>query len=78
MSIIKKLIVNADAESRYLTTREMDQIKDCSNPIWVVNVSCSDLRLLEAAVTPRQDDGIGDQPDGLSVAAGGQSETSKK
>jgi hypothetical protein len=33
MSIIKKLIVNADAESRYLTTREMDQIKDCSNPI---------------------------------------------
>lgn len=28
MSIIKKLIVNADAESRYLTPGEMDQIKD--------------------------------------------------
>jgi allophycocyanin alpha subunit len=27
MSIIKKLIVNADAESRYLTPGEMDQIK---------------------------------------------------
>jgi allophycocyanin alpha subunit len=27
MSIIKKLIVNADAESRYLTIGEMDQIK---------------------------------------------------
>jgi allophycocyanin alpha subunit len=27
MSIIKKLIVNADAESRYLTAGEMDQIK---------------------------------------------------
>lgn len=28
MSIIKNLIVNADAESRYLTPGEMDQIKD--------------------------------------------------
>lgn len=28
MSIIKKLIVNADAESRYPTPGEMDQIKD--------------------------------------------------
>jgi allophycocyanin alpha subunit len=28
MSIIKKLIVSADAESRYLTPGEMDQIKD--------------------------------------------------
>jgi allophycocyanin alpha subunit len=28
MSVIKKLIVNADAESRYLTPGEMDQIKD--------------------------------------------------
>lgn len=28
MSIIKKVIVNADAESRYLTPGEMDQIKD--------------------------------------------------
>ncbi|HEY9827872.1 MAG TPA: hypothetical protein V6D19_20740 [Stenomitos sp.] len=27
MSIIKKLIVHADAESRYLTPGEMDQIK---------------------------------------------------
>lgn len=28
MSIVKKLIVNADAESRYLMPGEMDQIKD--------------------------------------------------
>jgi allophycocyanin alpha subunit len=48
MSIIKKLIVNADAECRYLTSGEMDQIKSF--------VASSDRRLrLVKALTESRD-----------------------
>ncbi|GAB4445947.1 MAG: allophycocyanin subunit alpha [Cyanobacteria bacterium J069] len=48
MSIIKKMIVNADAESRYLTPGEMDQIKGF--------VSSGDRRLrLVKALTDSRD-----------------------
>lgn len=48
MSIIKKLIVNADAESRYLTPGEMDQIKG------FVMSSDRRLRLVQALTESRE------------------------
>lgn len=48
MSIIKKLIVNADAESRYLTPGEMDQIKG------FVMGSDRRLRLVKALTESRE------------------------
>jgi allophycocyanin alpha subunit len=47
MSIVKKLIVNADAESRYLTPGEMDQIKS------FVMSSDRRLRLVKALTDSR-------------------------
>lgn len=48
MSIIKKLIVNADAESRYLTPGEMDQIRG------FVTSSDRRLRLVKALTESRE------------------------
>ncbi|MBD1915250.1 MULTISPECIES: hypothetical protein [Cyanophyceae] len=65
MSIVKTLIVNADAECRYLTLGEVDQIK---MPLKGIAKSIRAMKTVATALSPEGGSEVGTYFDGLIQA----------